>query len=626
MSLDLESERFARLGNLSARGFGNQLGRPDLDVLSVLVREAVQNSWDARRPENGVRFMIDLWELKPTQRRQFANLFRDRPREDSGLGALIASRSNITMLALSDRGTVGLNGPTGADEVDEGESSNFVDFLRNAGREPDREGTGGTYGYGKAAFFAASAVRMVIAHTRFVSRPGTQSRLMATAWGPEHSSNGGRASARYTGRHWWGRADRSGGVQPVTGNAAEDIARELGLPEFVRDETGTGVVVVQPALGDAPISTILDQLERSILTFFWPRMIGEERSERIEFSVSCNGEQREIPRPESYPPLAGYVAAMRQLEACRVTGSYDEQGIYEISSQRPKRLLGHVAVRRFEALDRVGRVVDGSDEALVPDAPTGKPCHHVALLRHPRLVVAYRPGPPLATDLIEYGGVFLAAEDAEVERAFSDSEPPTHDAWVARGLTHTGHKRIVSVALRRIDESLRNFVGVGATPLPTGGGLALGPLAYALRGLVPGLEGSGPEEPGPTGPPPGGPRPGPSPTRVARASILAVQYEMVSAIPAVLIRFSLSRPPRGYETRIAAIASVRVDDGGSAEAAAPAGASKPTVLYWETPAGRIVRGVDHVVASDREDGNWVLAVALPGDALLSVALELEAVQ
>ena len=49
MSTIRYSEPYQPTGGLAAEGVINQLGRPDIEPLEVLVREAVQNCWDARR-------------------------------------------------------------------------------------------------------------------------------------------------------------------------------------------------------------------------------------------------------------------------------------------------------------------------------------------------------------------------------------------------------------------------------------------------------------------------------------------------------------------------------------------------------------------------------------------------
>ena len=47
--LERFSEPYNATGGLAAVGVLNQLGRPDIEPLEVLVREAIQNCWDAKR-------------------------------------------------------------------------------------------------------------------------------------------------------------------------------------------------------------------------------------------------------------------------------------------------------------------------------------------------------------------------------------------------------------------------------------------------------------------------------------------------------------------------------------------------------------------------------------------------
>ena len=58
------SQRFAPEGSAAAEGIAKQLGIPSLDPLTVLVREAAQNSWDARRRDlAAIDFRISLKRL-----------------------------------------------------------------------------------------------------------------------------------------------------------------------------------------------------------------------------------------------------------------------------------------------------------------------------------------------------------------------------------------------------------------------------------------------------------------------------------------------------------------------------------------------------------------------------------
>ena len=53
------SEPYSATGGLAAEGVINQLGRPDIEPLEVVVREAIQNCWDAKRKSvSGVRVEV----------------------------------------------------------------------------------------------------------------------------------------------------------------------------------------------------------------------------------------------------------------------------------------------------------------------------------------------------------------------------------------------------------------------------------------------------------------------------------------------------------------------------------------------------------------------------------------
>lgn len=61
------SQPYPPEGASAAEGIRNQLGRPELDLLTILVRESAQNSWDARvrQPAPTVDYRIDMWTVGP---------------------------------------------------------------------------------------------------------------------------------------------------------------------------------------------------------------------------------------------------------------------------------------------------------------------------------------------------------------------------------------------------------------------------------------------------------------------------------------------------------------------------------------------------------------------------------
>src|SRR5580765_6161075 len=91
-ALDRFSEPFPPHGALAAEGAANLLGRPRLDPLVVLVREAVQNSWDARRDSDGsIQFGVGLQELEaePMERLR-RDVFGDVPAAANQLREVLA--------------------------------------------------------------------------------------------------------------------------------------------------------------------------------------------------------------------------------------------------------------------------------------------------------------------------------------------------------------------------------------------------------------------------------------------------------------------------------------------------------------------------------------------------------
>src|SRR5262245_13863683 len=125
-SLSWQPERFSATGNSTSEGVRNQLGRPGLDPLTVLVREAAQNSWDARNGHGPVTCGIAGWTLSPAEKAFFRDtIFADRPKNLPQLEELWKAEAPV-VLAIYDRGTTGLTGPTRADLAAEATEHNFV--------------------------------------------------------------------------------------------------------------------------------------------------------------------------------------------------------------------------------------------------------------------------------------------------------------------------------------------------------------------------------------------------------------------------------------------------------------------------------------------------------------------
>jgi len=441
----LYSEPYSPTGNVTSQGVLNQLGRPKLDIFTVLMREAVQNSWDARASNDAsIRFGISVWTIDKKQREGLRLFFQDMPPELI-LYDLLESREDIALMSIYDRGTVGLGGPTRADRrLGNDNSYDFVDFLRNVGQPPDKQLSGGTYGYGKAAFYRASRAHTILVHTRCLWQGALQSRFIGAALGQPYVLD----DRRFTGRHWWGRKDDDI-AEPLLDTRADRAAEFLNLPPYRDGERGTTITVVQPVFGESVEQTIL-AMRDALLWYFWPKMIPNDSGmPDITFEMTWKHQPIDIPSPDKFPPLDLFVKAMGNLKS-EGSGVSIFGHVIDIDSQRPKQHLGKLAMEKGLAKERTYADLEGAP------IPSDERCHHIALMRQPELVVRYLPCQGLPTDSAEYAGVFITAKD--VDRVFADAEPPTHDDWVSANLEEKHSRTFVNVAFSRIAESASTFV------------------------------------------------------------------------------------------------------------------------------------------------------------------------
>ena len=619
--LDLYSEPFSPTGNVTSEGVINPLGRPALDPFSLLIRETVANSWDARGLDwGGITFGIEAWTPGAPGTAILRDvLFRDRP-DRLPLAAVLDQQTlpedegdddadpTLRLLALSDRGTIGLGGPTRADRPSPpGQPRDYVDFLRNIGLPPDRPMTAGTYGYGKAAAYLASRARTICVYTRWLAPGGPESRFQAAGLGSAHSTAiNGSGDRLLTGRHWWGRMD-DGVVEPVVGAEADLLAGAIGLPVMDDQTTGTTILLVGPRLNGRSLEAAVNAWVGAALWNFWPKMLQDTLGRTpITFRASCEGRRVHVPDPRRHPPLDGFVQALEALDAGQSVA--DEFGIVtSIDGQRPRRRLGGLAIRKFASLPRTGL---GANR---PPAVLDGPAHHVAFMRQMRLVVKYDEGPPLPVDGVGYAGVFVA--DPSVDDIFRAAEPPTHDDWIDSLLdSHTRSDRsVINVSAREIRSKVERFVQPPALDqgaAAQGGEVAA--LAADLAGLLPGLGGPGPEV-GPLEPESG--RRGT--VRRARVRVLGrPQPVLENGAPTILVRFQVDHVPDTAGTTIAARAAVALENG-ALEMEVPDGAETPRVVGWRSPDGRRIEGNSVFVAAD-VTGDWTLVVTAVPDLMVGV--------
>ena len=500
--INLHSEPFSRDGNIAADGAARLLGQPALSPLELVIRESIQNSWDASLQTEGTPlYSIRIRHLSSSQMEAMRLFFRELPPSQANepvarlLNGFLSSSGLV--MEICDARTQGLDGPTSASRaLQEGESANFVNFIRNIGSARDLAQGGGTYGFGKSSLFKISRCQTVIVHSVIAAPDGLENRLIGKALGAAFDHDG----RRFTGRHWWGSAseDEGGSVDPVLHDRAAEIASSLGFQNrTTHEERGTSLMILDPDLeefdpdgvfANSPSTEIRNhlgaRLQDTILWHCWPKFTRRaDGSLPMECYLSILGDDFALPDPATIQPLFLMTQALSMARAKEEL----------IQCQRPRKLLGffgHSGASLEVAADHRFRRHLG-DTTLIPER-----LHHVALLRPAELVVRYVEGSINEAEQRQWAGVFITdiGENAEVEKAFAMSEPPAHDDWQPKAAQAlTPHQRTyVNVALKRIRERISALSGGDIRQDRLSGGETRSSLAALAGDIGRSLIGAGP--------------------------------------------------------------------------------------------------------------------------------------
>lgn len=565
------SQRFRPDGGITADGLRNQLGRPSLSRLTVLVREAAQNSWDAKVSDH-VDFRMDVGCVLPEHLPRWRELLAGTPDDHLPMEDFLEDWG-IAYLAISDRGTEGLTGPTRSDVHASAGRRNWLSFVLNSGDKQDTVGGGGTYGYGKGAFYIASLVGTVLIHTRFRDEHGSglTTRLIGASLGSSYEHNG----VPYTGRHWWGRAGQDH-CEPLVDGDAVAVAMALGLPAFNGDETGTTVVVIAPDFRDPaaddvesprelPHAEAARYLADAAGWNLWPLTLAD-RSPRMTITVTADGHPVPVPGPDTDPVIRNFADAHRIATGVDATN---------VTFGQSKVVLGGVA-----HVDTFGTHVNSpaAKELGLDGAP-----HHIALMRSPDLVVRYFEGPAKQHPVVGYAGVFKAVD--ELDDIFGASEPPTHDSWNYSQLQGRDAS-YVRVTHRRLTDVCRKLAGLAGGSLPVTS-LSTSSLSRRLGHLLAGAgdgrsngrtgSGGGASGGGGAGGSGGGGRRRP---RIEGSPVFDVLDGRT------VLRQRVVFPSAGDHIALCHV----VTGDGAVETNAPVGAPSPKVIGWRTEDGSVTAG------------------------------------
>ncbi|MBI2318114.1 MAG: hypothetical protein HYY28_14870 [Betaproteobacteria bacterium] len=222
-------------------------------LADALVREAIQNSLDARAP--GLRARVRIVFPPPAamlsgarRDRYLAGLWPHLTADRSGLAELPSSDRPLGFVLFEDFGTRGLQGSpeqSEDEEPDAGTSRNdFYYFWRNVGRSRKSASELGRWGLGKTVFPAASQLNAFFAVT--VRRDDGRRLLMGQAVLRIHKLDG----ARYYPYGYFGRFEGEFTLPVEDAELVDAFCREFGLGRGT--EPGLSVVIPHPEPDLAP--------------------------------------------------------------------------------------------------------------------------------------------------------------------------------------------------------------------------------------------------------------------------------------------------------------------------------------------------------------------------------------
>jgi hypothetical protein len=440
------------MGGATGEAFTNTLASSGMAPASVLAREAIQNSVDARAEgEQKVRVEFVAKSIKGKEKAAFvaaAGLSQIGARSDklgfkepNCIAGLADGKKGLNLLFVNDHNTTGL---AGNPEDSDSKFSRFLLSLGDGGKEHSEHGTGGSYGFGKSVYSSNSAILTIYAYSRTVDGSGKpMSLLFGCGYYRKHKHDEGG----YTGRAWFGRDVTESHlhahqiVAPLRDIEADVLAEKLGFEIRGDDDLGTSVLIVDAVVDTAGIL-------QGIEDWWWPRLLSNLLDIRV---VDASG-GISFPRPRKREDLKPFLEA---FETATGKSPADGKRTFQKPFNKSEGLsIGNLG---FVVLDR-----DEKDQAFVPEDRIDA----VALIRSPLMVVAYHRQWTVGTPTM--AGSFFAADD--IDDVLRAAEPPAHDRWdrdARRLQDQSGGKReIVVKVLNGIRRSLKQCQGSASPPPP----------------------------------------------------------------------------------------------------------------------------------------------------------------
>ncbi|MFL0504201.1 hypothetical protein ACH0B5_00510 [Ureibacillus sp. 179-F W5.1 NHS] len=260
-----------------------------LPLIDLVVRESIQNSLDATI-EGQSRTLVDF-KIDKFNSEELASNFEE-------VEHILLKRfpGQQEFIAISDRNTYGLTGDYTSTDFKVLNRSNFYKLVFGIGKNQDKDGAGGSWGYGKTSYFRLG-VGIVIYYTRIQTGDGYEERLIASII-EDPSKSERLLSNNERGIAWWGEFAVDGDrIYPITNS--EEIGKFLsifGLSNYQGSETGTTIII--PYLDDFNHESVEedmlkfpwektreDSIRMAVQRWYFPRIWNENYSKQLSNSI-----------------------------------------------------------------------------------------------------------------------------------------------------------------------------------------------------------------------------------------------------------------------------------------------------------------------------------------------------
>lgn len=457
-----------------------------LSRLELLVRETLQNSWDARDEEWTPAYGVRVYRMDPDVKQILRkHVFTDLPESLADLADCLHS-PDVHAIEIYDRGTVGLNGPFRASEVaSDGEKNNFNSFVFDIGTTKTSGQSGGTFGFGKTASFEVSNAHSVVYWSRCRTQDDedVEHRLIACSLHDPYEEG----NARFTGAHWWGAPDDDD-IIPIRGEEAAELGEQIFRTHFGdtndgEPETGTSILILDPVITvgvadgldervpvrtDEDSEALLKQISDALAHSAWPKVVpsGEEDRPMI---VELYENRHERPVIDSMLAKYGHFASA--LNFVRSEQGQLEEGysialpVGTVRSQcfpivlRPRGAMVSMRSELFGGRqdDTVGHLYLIESAAIATETDSTGPRDALCIMRsEAELVVNYDPVVEAEGGTLQWHGVFKPT--TECDRHFAASEPPTHDRWTPDAAESEASRYVVRRTLEQIRSKTKKFL------------------------------------------------------------------------------------------------------------------------------------------------------------------------